>query len=420
MICSGLFYAQLKNTKGRTPVVLIPDYVRTVLDRLESGGHNTYLVGGCLRDMLLGRPIHDWDVATTASGAAIAALFPRTAETGLRFGTITVITGEGTVEVTTLRSDGAYHDRRRPDSVLFVNDLNEDLKRRDFTMNAMAMTRSGEIKDPFGGQEDIKRRLIRCVGEAEARLNEDALRTYRALRFSAQLSFDIEEHTMAAVKKCAPLCAGLSAERVRDETEKILMSDMPEIIGSAVECGLYAGRLKAIKTKPEKLGNIAKLPKNSMMRWSAFCALLLNGGLIDSAADFLCQMRLDAQTVKNGGAGAAAALRRELTDRLSIKKKLSQSGVEMTLCEAAADEALCGGDAVSRVEEVLKSGECFSYKDLAVSGNDLLERGFKQGTVLGQALKKLLEHVIENPENNNRETLLLLAEKAQSQGEISR
>lgn len=393
-------------------MIRVPNYVQAVLERLEANGYSAYLVGGCLRDMFLGRPIHDWDIATSASSAAVVSLFPKTAETGLRFGTVTVITGEGDIEVTTLRSDGAYRDRRRPESVLFVNDLNEDLKRRDFTMNAMAMSRSGELRDPFGGRADIKRRLIRCVGAAEARFNEDALRMFRALRFSAQLPFDIEERTMAAIKKCAPLCADLSAERVRDETEKILMSDMPEIIGTAVECGLFAGRLYAKAGKPEKLKRIAKLPKNSMMRWSAFCALLLSAGLIDSAADFLKKMRLDAQTVKNSGTGAAAALRRELPDRLSIKKRLSLSGVEATLCAAAAEETLWGGDAVSRVGEVLESGECCSYKDLAVAGNDLIERGFKQGKALGRVLSSLLQHVIEHPEDNNRETLLLLAEKA--------
>lgn len=392
-------------------MIRVPEYVRAILDRLEANKYSAYLVGGCLRDMLLGRPIHDWDIATSASGAVVVSLFPKTAETGLRFGTVTVITGEGNVEVTTLRSDGAYRDRRRPDSVQFVNDLNEDLKRRDFTMNAMAMTCSGDLRDPFGGREDTKRRLIRCVGDAEARLNEDALRMFRALRFSAQLTFDIEEHTLAAVKKCAPLCAALSAERVRDETEKILMSDMPEIIGTAVECGLFAGRMNAKEVKPENLERIAKLPKNSMMRWSAFCALLLSAGLIDSAADFLRKLRLDARTVKNGGAGAAAALRRELPDRLSIKKLLSRSGVEATLCAAAADEALWAGGAVSNVGEVIKSGECFSFKDLAVTGGDLIELGFRQGKTLGQVLNGLLEHVIEHPEDNKREMLLGIVDK---------
>lgn len=391
-------------------MIRVPEYVRAILDRLEANKYSAYLVGGCLRDMLLGRPIHDWDIATSASGAVVVSLFPKTAETGLRFGTVTVITGEGNVEVTTLRSDGAYRDRRRPDSVQFVNDLNEDLKRRDFTMNAMAMTRSGDLRDPFGGREDIKRRLIRCVGDAEARLTEDALRMFRALRFSAQLTFDIEKHTLAAVKKCAPLCAALSAERVRDETEKILMSDMPEIIGTAVECGLFAGRMNAKAVKPENLERIAKLPKNSMMRWSAFCALLLSAGLIDSAADFLQKMRLDARTVKNGGAGAAA-LRQALSDRLSIKKQLSRSGVEATLCAAAADEALWAGGAVSRTQEVISSGECCSYKDLAVKGDDLIELGFRQGKTLGQVLNGLLEHVIEHPEDNNREMLLGIVDK---------
>ncbi len=181
----------------------IPDYVRAVLGTLEEAGHQAYLVGGCLRDMLLGRDIHDWDVATTALGAEVMQLFQKTAATGARFGTVTVITSGGNVEVTTLRSDGVYSDCRRPDEVRFVGDLLEDLKRRDFTINAMAMTAAGVLSDPFDGQGDLKRRLLRCVGRAEDRFSEDALRMFRALRFSAQLGFDIEEGTMAAVGKCA-------------------------------------------------------------------------------------------------------------------------------------------------------------------------------------------------------------------------
>ncbi len=394
------------------PVAIMPEYVRNVLNTLEANGHKAYLVGGCLRDMLLGRDIHDWDVATSALCPEIITLFPKTVETGARFGTVTVITESGLVEVTTFRSDGVYTDKRRPDDVRFVDDLGEDLKRRDFTINAMAMTNTGLLSDPFDGQADIKRRVIRCVGRAEDRFSEDALRLFRALRFSAQLSFDIEDETMKAIKKCAHLCAALSAERVRDETEKILQSDRPETAGKAVAYGLFAGRLLQSVDLPENLDKLSTLPKDRLMRWAAFCAVLKRAGLIESAQEFLYAMRLDAKTVRYAGAGSVTALAGPLPDnRMSLKRLMADIGVEASLCAAAAEEILRGGSTIRSVEEVISSGECYSFSELAVTGDDLIARGIAPGIGLGDMLKKLLEHVIENPLDNNRVTLLKIVDR---------
>ncbi|MEL4105489.1 CCA tRNA nucleotidyltransferase [Oscillospiraceae bacterium WX1] len=388
----------------------IPGFVRRILIALETGGFSACLVGGCLRDMLMKRPVHDWDVATSARAEQIAALFPKTVNTGIRFGTVTVLTDHGPVEVTTFRSDGDYRDNRHPESVRFVGDLYEDLKRRDFTMNAIAMTAGGVRSDPFDGQGDIEKGLIRCVGDPEARFGEDALRLFRAVRFAAQLGFDIEAETRAAIIKCAPLCAALSAERVRDETEKILMSDNPALVGTAIVFGLYVSRLKAAKSVPENLERIKKLPKNARMRWSAFCAVLCRDRLIDDAGDFLRAMRLDAKTIKAGGAGVKTALTGHIGDAVAIKRVLSGIGEDGALCTAAAEEVLYGTDAVSRVEEVLSSGACWSYKDLAVSGDDLLRLGFDADKRLGCILHKLLQHVIENPRDNRKDILKKIAE----------
>ena len=387
-------------------MLFLPDFVREILNTLEAADFKAWLVGGCLRDMLLGRTVHDWDLATTARGADVVSLFPKTVPTGARFGTVTVVTVSGPVEVTTLRSDGVYSDNRRPDTVCFVDDLREDLKRRDFTVNAMAMTAAGDLSDYFDGQGDLKRRLIRCVGNPKDRFSEDALRMFRALRFSAQLGFDIEIGTMNAIGQCADLCAALSAERVRDETEKILMSERPGYIGLAVECGLYAGRLEQADLQPG-LSRIADLPSNRQLRWSALCAVLLRAGLIESAQKFLNAMRLDAKTIRYGGAGAAAALVGPLPkEQAGLKRLLADIGPDAARCAAAADDVLRGGASINRVEEVISTGECFSLGQLAVSGDDLIALGVQPGKQLGGILSALLAHVIANPADNKRDVLI--------------
>jgi tRNA nucleotidyltransferase (CCA-adding enzyme) len=399
-----------------------PHYVLDVLTTLNEAGYAAYLVGGCVRDILIGRNIHDWDITTSAGSGDVAALFSKTVETGAKFGTITVLSDSGSVEVTTFRSEGAYSDGRRPEHVEFITDLSEDLRRRDFTMNALAMTKTGEIIDLFGGREDIGRRLIRCVGNAETRFSEDALRMFRALRLSAQLGFDVEDETMEAIKKCAPMTTQLSAERVRDETEKMLLSGKPELAGMAVRLGLFKGRLRDIGSGFPGSGTgasgwgvgefqrIGLLPVKPALRWAAFCAILLRGALVDSAEAFLQYMRLDAKTLRCAGRGAHEAVKGPMPDRTGIKRLLAESGMETVLCRSAADEALRGGNAVSHVSEVLSSGECCFIKDLAVTGDDLIALGYVRGRELGESLSMLLEHVIERPEDNKKEVLLKLAE----------
>ena len=211
-----------------------------MLYTLRGAGYGAYFVGGCVRDSLLGRRVHDWDAATSAPPQAVQALFERTAPTGLRHGTVTVISGGRALEVTTFRTEGAYSDHRRPDSVRFTGDLAADLSRRDFTINAMAMGPEGDVTDLFGGRADLQRRLIRCVGEPERRFSEDALRMLRALRFSAQLGFDIDPRTDAAVTALAPTAAALSAERVRDEFLRALASPRPQRAWEMLTRGLLA------------------------------------------------------------------------------------------------------------------------------------------------------------------------------------
>ena len=214
-----------------------------ILQTLERAGFEARYVGGCVRDTLLGRPVHDWDIASQALPEDVLRLFPRCVPTGLQHGTVTVLLDGTSAEVTTYRLDGAYHDSRHPDGVRFVRSLADDLARRDFTINAMAMDLSGTITDLFGGREDLARGVIRCVGDAETRFREDALRMLRARRFAAQLGFALEAGTEAAIGRCTGLCAALSRERVREEAEKTLLSDRPTLFGRMLEEGLLAACL---------------------------------------------------------------------------------------------------------------------------------------------------------------------------------
>ncbi|MFC4078057.1 CCA tRNA nucleotidyltransferase [Salinithrix halophila] len=201
----------------------------TVLEHLEKAGYQAYLVGGCVRDRLMGREPADWDVATDACPDTVQALFPWTVPTGLRHGTVSVLHKKGMTEVTTFRREGAYTDHRRPDAVVFMTDLSKDLARRDFTINAMAEDRRGRLYDPFKGQQDLKQKQIRAVGEPDHRFTEDALRMVRALRFAAQLEFSIEEKTEAAIQRSKCHLTSLAVERVTGELKKLFRAPRPSL-----------------------------------------------------------------------------------------------------------------------------------------------------------------------------------------------
>ena len=433
---------------SQIPVCTIPGHIRIVLSRIWEKGHMAFLVGGCVRDAIIGRPIHDWDIATSASPEAIAGIFPKTALIGARYGTVSVVLPEVTVEVTTFRSDGEYNDGRHPDSVEFVGSLNEDLSRRDFTMNAIAASADGMLTDPFGGFEDIQNRIIRCVGVPDVRYREDSLRMLRAFRFSAELGFTIEPSTLAAIHVNADRMKLVSAERVRVELEKTIMAQRPEIAGDIIMAGLldaYIGQgelvygnhpVRYAATPPQRgmdagdedcavaeadlltpFERIASLPAEPVLRWCAFCTALIDMGLIQSCAAFLTDLRLDAKTVKSASSGIAILMSSpnpeiiQVHDRAQIKRLLAKNGVDAVRCAAAAVDAIFNNSTVSLLsltDEIIASGECFSPGGLAVSGHDLISLGYRQGAELGKVLDMLLEHVIERPEDNTREFLLSL------------
>ncbi|MDR2570328.1 MAG: CCA tRNA nucleotidyltransferase [Oscillospiraceae bacterium] len=392
-----------------------PDYIVNVLNKLIYEGHDAFLVGGSVRDALLNRPVNDWDLATSATPVIVAKLFPKTVLTGEKFGTVTVVLPECSIEVTTFRVEGDYADGRRPTEVEFVSGINEDLSRRDFTINAIAKSAEGDIIDPFNGREDIKNGIIKCVGGPNTRFSEDALRMFRALRFTAELGFTIEAETLQAIYANAALASNISTERVRVELEKTLMSEKPEIAGEMIKIGLLSKYISISGKSPDNLDKIKELPMESVLRWCVFCAILVEKKYISSASEFLHDIHLDGKTIKT--CLRALAITDFTNDKVAIKKLLSKNDeivvraaavINDTLVTAAVNGKSEASTSLDITNEVITSNECFTLGALAVAGRDLLELGHVSGRELGEMLDKLLEYVIENPTHNRRETLLRL------------
>lgn len=371
-----------------------PKYVLNILCALDSAGHRAVLAGGCVRDSLLGRRPSDWDIASSASPEEVLALFPRCVPTGIKHGTVTVLSGGGSVEVTAFRAEGGYSDHRRPDSVSFGCPLEADLARRDLTVNAMAMDAAGEITDPFGGRDDLRRRLLRCVGEPERRFDEDALRMLRTVRFSAQLGFDIEPRTLEAIRALAHLASGLSAERVRDELLKTLRSPAPGLVWQLVDLGLLGACLApGDASAPREALDVLPI----YARLAHFCRSLELGGYIMSTDRFLAALRFDGETLRRT-ASAVEVLKSGSRD---WKRLLRDHGEAAVLAAHPKNRAL---------RAVLRSGECWELSSLAIGGRELAALGYS-GPELGRELRRLLDHVIDCPADNRADILCKLAER---------
>lgn len=371
-----------------------PKYVLNILCALDSAGHRAVLAGGCVRDSLLGRRPSDWDIASSASPEEVLALFPRCVPTGIKHGTVTVLSGGGSVEVTAFRAEGGYSDHRRPDSVSFGCPLEADLARRDLTVNAMAMDVAGEITDPFGGRDDLRRRLLRCVGEPERRFDEDALRMLRTVRFSAQLGFEIEPRTLEAIRALAHLASGLSAERVRDELLKTLRSPAPGLVWQLVDLGLLGACLApGDASAPREALDVLPI----YARLAHFCRDLELGGYIMSTDRFLAALRFDGETLRRT-ASAVEVLKSGSRD---WKRLLRGHGEAAVLAAHPKNRAL---------RAVLRSGECWELSSLAIGGRELAALGYS-GPELGRELRRLLDHVIDCPADNRADILCKLVER---------
>ena len=370
---------------------------------LWNAGFDAYPVGGCVRDLLLGRVPGDWDVTTSARPEQVMELFERVVPTGIKHGTITVILEDKSIEVTTFRGESGYSDGRHPDMVYFDATLREDLSRRDFTINAMALAPDGEIIDLFGGQTDLRDGVIRCVGKPEQRFAEDALRMFRAVRFAAQLGFQLTQETEAAIRACAGGAEHVAAERVRVELEKTLCSDRPACVTQFFSFGLMN---RWAKGWPTDLCGLTCIPAEPLLRWAGLCARLMEEECIASAGDFLRSLKLDGATIRSCEAGWMLLRQGLPQDDAGWRRALAAYGTDG--CRASA--AMAGEEALLRLEAVLSQNPCVRVEQLAISGGELARIGLK-GTQIGTAQRYLLEHVLGKPEDNLPEMLTLKLEE---------
>lgn len=393
--------------------IKIPAPAKEIIEKLNKEGYEAYVVGGCVRDMLLGREPGDWDITTSALPWQVKQIFRRTIDTGIRHGTVTVMFGKEGYEVTTYRIDGQYLDGRHPESVVFTPDLREDLKRRDFTINAMAYNSQRGIVDEFGGQEDLKAGIIRCVGNPVDRFSEDALRILRAVRFSAQLGFRIEKGTYEAIVTIGPNLVHVSRERIQMELTKLLLSGHPERMELIRNTGISPYVSPVIHRLWEE-GRRApvvpvSLPPVKHMRWAAFLRLCSP----EQAAEALKDLKLDNDTiyrVKTLVTWVGIPLG---ADKTEIRRVMSRMDPELfddlimlklSLAEPEDGEQLAFAGRLA--DEICRDGDCVSLKTLAVGGRDVIEAGVKPGKEVGNCLLRLLDLVLEDPSRNRREYLL--------------
>lgn len=396
--------------------IVLPNEVNSIIRTLDEAGYEAYAVGGCVRDSLLKVTPKDWDVTTSATPGQVKELFPRTVDTGIQHGTVTVLMGKEGFEVTTYRVDGEYEDGRHPKQVQFTASLTEDLKRRDFTINAMAYHPEEGLVDIFEGQQDLTAGRIRCVGIATERFSEDALRMLRAVRFSAQLGFAIEEDTRKAMKLLAANLKKVSVERIYAELSKLLCSPHPENIRFAYETGLLEQCL------PELCGNFAKeaLREQTMERlkispadlWIRLAILfedLLEEPEEARVVRILRRLKTDLYTIKLTSHLVATAKEPLPKDEVQTRILLSAWGEErfdkwLTIKEIREEADV--SQIRQRKEMILSRGDCLSIRQLAVNGADLIALGVKQGKGVGQILDRLLDLCLMNPEENERERLI--------------
>lgn len=439
--------------------VEVPVDVKNIIETLEENGYEAFAVGGCVRDTLLLRVPGDWDITTSAKPEEVKALFDHTIDTGIQHGTVTVMKNHIGYEVTTYRIDGEYEDARHPKEVIFTANLVEDLKRRDFTINAMAYNDRVGIVDEFDGIQDLKAKVIRCVGNPKERFSEDALRMLRAVRFAAQLGFTIDEATKEAIKELAPTLSKVSKERIAVELIKILTSDHPEEMRTAYELGLTRVFMPefdvAMETKqnnphhkytvgehsivamqhvrPEKmirlimlLHDLAKpvVLTTDDKGYAHFVGHTQAGA--DMAKAILKRLKLDNATIDFVYRMVKHHDDRPPMDNMAlVRRRISEIGLEnmpMMIEIKRADiwaqsdyefESKMGyvDDLEKAYKEVLEKNYCVDKKNLSVNGRDLIGMGMKPGEKMGVVLDLLFDLVLNDPELNAREKLLERANK---------
>lgn len=396
--------------------IACPSAVLDLLARLHDAGYEAYLVGGSLRDSLLGRPPHDWDIAASSLPAETLAVFAdyRTIETGLKHGTVTVMTTDGgaplPVEITTYRIDGDYLDARHPTSVSFTRNLADDLARRDFTVCAMAWSPYADgdgIVDLYDGRGDLARRLIRCVGQPEQRFREDALRILRAYRFAAELGFNIDAAARDGARFCAGLLARISAERIASELSRTVLGQNAAEALAMMAADRVLGQI-CPDADPDSADVLPALPHELEPRLAA----LFWRAPTANAAAALTRLRFPGATIRRV---AAALALRDLplgADANLTARQLMRAGGQVAAGDLLALRAAFGEDVAAdtlALANTAARGDCTDLAHLAVTGSDLAALGIPRGPAIGRVLGQLLDAVIESPALNDHDKLIVLA-----------
>lgn len=435
--------------------IQLPRKAEDIIEKIQAAGYEAYAVGGCIRDSILGKEPDDWDITTSAKPEEVKMLFDRTIDTGIQHGTVTVMIGKEGFEITTYRIDGKYEDSRHPKDVTFTSNLKEDLRRRDFTINAMAYNSKDGLIDLYEGVQDMKQGLIRCVGDAEERFMEDALRMMRAVRFSAQLGYAIEENTKKAIRKLAPTIQNISAERIRTELVKLMTSAHPDFFRIAYETGITAQVfpefdicMETEQNNPHHcysvgehiLHTLSYVENDKVLRLAMLFhdigkprtltideeGITHNHGHAavgeELTVRILKRLKFDNDTIDKVKKLVRYHDRKIETNAKSVRRAVSDIGEDifpllfsvkyadiMAQSEYQRDEKLSELETLKSIYgRIIEEKNCLSLKDLAVTGGDLIAAGMKPGREIGTALHKLLEVVLEEPEHNQKEYLLSL------------
>ncbi|HEX3028411.1 MAG TPA: CCA tRNA nucleotidyltransferase [Clostridia bacterium] len=440
----------------------IPIEVETILNKLNSSHFEAYIVGGCVRDSILGKEPKDWDISTSAQPSDVKRIFEKTVDTGIKHGTVTVVLNGNNFEVTTYRIDGSYSDNRRPDKVEFTSSLQEDLSRRDFTMNAIAYHPSSGLIDFYNGSEDIRNGIIKSVGGPDKRFNEDALRMMRAIRFSAQLGFDVDPEVLKSISFNHSLINNVSNERIRDELTKILVSDHPDRMEQLHDTGLlkhimpeFDACFNMNQDNPHHIYDVAQhtlkatgsIENTAILRWTMLlhdigktltktidnegighfyghptqseriAKIILNRLRFDKKSiDIISKLvKYHDRSVEPNGKAVRRAIHSVGEDifenLLKVKEADSRAQNPVYL-----EENLNILKDIRRIYDDIKHNqECLNLNKLAVNGNDLKALGMEPGKKMGQTLNLLMEMALDDPGLNNREDLLRLAEKIRNE-----
>lgn len=429
--------APLKQVKESDNMrIELPEKVKYIIKKLNNSGFEAYAVGGCVRDSMLGRIPGDWDITTSAKPEQIKSIFEKTVDTGILHGTVTVLIKQEGFEVTTYRIDGEYEDARHPSEVTFTANLLEDLKRRDFTINAMAYNDESGLIDVFEGMKDLSEKKVRCVGTARERFSEDALRMLRAVRFAAQLNFNIEKNTLLSIKELSENLRKISAERIQMELIKLLTSAHPERFLDVYETGMSTifipefNELMEIDedTGKEVVYSLSNVPHDKVLRLTMLFHDIErrknNGEHAEKSArtakNILKRLKFDNYTIDRVYHLVRWHADVPDLDSTQIRKAIHRIGKEqypdlftvqravaMTLKDNEKNKMLHDIDVYEELyNKILENNDCLDLKSLAVTGRDLIASGKKPGKEIGEILDQMLDLVLEHPEYNKKETLL--------------